>query len=210
MKIDTAHSSIVMLGDDIVVGKFNLTDFSDELGQIDASQTVLLPIFANYVFQETPFQVQLQPQKIQIDYRAPDLLPSVLQEVAERLASVFESAGIRAIGINLDLIVEPSRIGETAIEFCRRHFLADYEHWCEILAPDDEFSNSGRVNYLKDGIQYTLRFEPHYKTEKQSLFLDFNAHQAIEPPVTPQDALSKYDSVRLYVQGILESLQVSE
>lgn len=206
MEIDTAHSSIVMLGDDLVIGKFNVSEYSDVLGVLDPSRTVMMPIFANYAFQDSPFQVQIQPQKIQLDYRAPDLFPQALQEVAQKVAEVFGSAAIRAIGINLDVILGTDRVGETGVEFCLRHFLSDRDHWLQLLAPDDELSNSGRVVYVKDGIQYSMRFEPHYKSDKEKLFLDFNAHQTIEPPVTPSEALSKYGDVRSYVEGILENL----
>lgn len=210
MELETAHSSIVMLGDEIVVGKFDVSSHADALGSIDHSRTVSMPVYANYVFQNSPFQVQVQPQNLQIDYRAPDIFPTRLLDIAREAASVFTDEGIRAIGINLDLIIDPENLGMTGVEFCRENFLAAQDKWQEILGSDEDFSNAGRVTYLKDGIQYAIRFEPHYKSDKNKLFLDFNAHQAIEPPVTHSNALNKYDAVKSYILNILENILVEK
>lgn len=203
MQFDSAHSSIVMLGDDIVVGKYNIADRADVLGELDASQSVLMPVYANYAFRESPYQVQLHLGKFQIDYRAPDLFPAGLLEAGMHAADVFKNDGIRAVGINLNIVLDPELVGESGVEFCLRHFLSDFNTWQEILSPDDGFSNSGRVNYRKDDVIYTIRFEPHYKSDKEKLFLDFNAHQAIEPPVTAAEALGRYDGVKDYIESIL-------
>ena len=203
MEFDTAHSSIVMIGDGIVIGKFNVADCTDVLGTLDATRSVMMPVYANYVFLDSAFQIQIHPGKIQLDYRASDIFPDGLLEVGNHVASVFKDDSIRAIGINLDIIVGPDLVGESGIDFCLKHFLADPSIWKDILAPDEEFSNSGRVNYQKDEIDYTIRFEPHYKSDKNNLFLVFNAHQAIESPVTAEDALKKYDDVKSYIDGIL-------
>ena len=195
-----------MIGDDIVVGKFDVSNHVDVLGKIDHTRSVLMPIYANYAFQDSPFHVQLQPQKIQFDFRGPEIFPDSLVDIAQKAADVFSDDGIRAVGINLDVIIDPETLGATGVEFCRENFLASEDRWRGILEPDDEFSNSGRVNYFKDGIQYTIRFEPHYKSDKNKLFLDINVHQAIEPPVTHSDALSKYGEISSYVLGILATL----
>jgi len=206
MEFDTAHSSIVMLGDSIVIGKFNVSDCSDVLGNLDATRSVLMPVYANYVFQDSAFQIQIHPGKIQIDYRASDIFPNSLLEVANRAATVFNKDGIRAIGTNLDVIIGPELLGESAVEFCLKYFMADIETWKNYLAPDDEFSSSGRINYQKNGIAYTIRFEPHFKSDKKNLFLDINAHQAIEAPVTAGEALKKYNDMKTYIDVFLDNV----
>lgn len=195
-----------MIGDAIVVGKFDVSNHAKVLGPIDPSRTVLMPVYANYLFKDSSFQVQVHPQKLQIDYRAPDIFPASLLEIGNEAASVYSDDEIRALGINLDLVIDPDRLGASGVEFCREHFMATEDKWLEILSPDEDFSNAGRLTFLKDGITYAMRFEPHYKTDKNKLFVDINAHQAIESPVTPSDALNKYDTVKSYTLNILQTI----
>lgn len=199
-----------MIGDDIVVGKFDVSSYADVLGKIDHSRSVMMPIYANYAFQDSPFQVQLQPQKIQFDFRAAEIFPESLIDIAQKAAEVFSDDGIRAVGINLDAVIDPEILGATGVEFCRKNFLVSEDRWRGVLEPDEQLSNSGRVNYFKDGIQYTIRFEPHYKSDKNKLYVDFNAHQAIEPPVTHSNALSKYGDISSHILDVLENIVEAE
>ena len=75
-----------MLGDEFTVGKFDVTEHETILGSLDHSRTIVMPIFGNYAFKDSAFQLQVQPQKILIHYRDGDILPDNLLSISRTAA----------------------------------------------------------------------------------------------------------------------------
>ena len=201
-----------MLGELFVVGAFDFGEHKSILGELDNSRTVVMPVFGDYFFKDSAFHVQIQPQRLQIDFRNDQILPTSLCEIAVAAADALTggspAGSVKAIGVNLDAIVNQDELGETGVEFCARHFISSSDEWKEMLSPDGNLSNAGRLVYNKGGIKYTIRFEPHFKSDMNNLYIDFNAHQEIEPSVTHSDALGKYNVIRSYISNVIQSALV--
>lgn len=214
MEYSSTHSTIVMIGDSFQIGVFDMSAHEQVLGKLDHSRTVVMPIFGDYAFVDSPFHIQIQPNKVQIDFRNHDILPHELQDVATDLALALTAASpeglIRAIGINLNLVITGEELGVSGIDYCARHFISDPDKWEEYLSPGKGFSAAGRLVYDRKGIKYTIRFEPHYKSDMNNLYIDINAHQANEQSVTDSKALNRYKEIRSYILEVLDRALATE
>lgn len=203
------HSSIVIIGDSFTVGAFNVGKHERILGELDATRSITLPVLGNYSFKDSPFHVLIEPQKIQIDYKNENILPNDLLNIALEASTAISSSSpqgiIKAIGINLNVVISPEELGIDGVDYCANHFIADRKRWIDVLSPDDDFSSAGRLSFNRDGVMYTMRFEPHYKSDQKNLFVDINAHQDVEPPLTFSGALKNYDSIKVNILNIFEN-----
>ncbi len=188
----------------VFVGEFPSV-FIDEReifgGQVDGKNLVRAGPVLQCTFAAGRHEILSTPDRISIKTFSDTIMPDDLIEAAELVASRMDSlaAAIKTtdMGFNFDGAIRQSALGKRGIDYCRDLITDKVAR----IAGNSDFSSKCAIAFLKGGLQYNIRIEPHARSSGEDLFFAVNGHQK----ATSGDYL--LDKVSRYRGGFVENTQ---
>ncbi len=168
------QNAVVVVGDRFDAGMFEGEDLfglrSDPQGRV-----VLGPI-AQYTYGGGRYRLGVAPNRVDVAFAAPDVMPQALLEAAQRVAEVIGSAGkavgVTGVGLNCDSSLP---VVSGGAQFCQN--LLDWQSANELL--NDPVPLSIQMREIDGPVMITVRFEPEVASSGQNLYVAVNAHREV-------------------------------
>jgi len=208
MKFLETYSSVVIVGEGFSPSIFSASRYNDILGEPDPENQVIIPILLQQIFPAKKFKVVITPERIDLSYSGPNLLPDSLKELANRFIiklKEFENYKFTAMGLNFNVVIPENSLGKSGTEFCKNKFL-NIESVEDKLDTKSFIANTAKLIYFKKDIKYIVDIEPNFRSKGKDLHVKINAHQKCRNVDELIDAFSNYEAIRDYLNNIHPSL----
>ena len=196
----TYVNTVVIVGDRFDPGMFQAEEFFG--GEIDPGRFVVGPI-AQYSYDSAQQTFELKPNRIDLVDRSDKIMPQELQEEAEKLVAALKqiraAVSITGAGFNCDAVISipPPASGTKII-----HQLVKMNVVTQITGESTDHAVFANIQYMREQLMYSLRFEPDNQTQGQNLLIAINGHQTLEPNELFEQKLSRYQQFRNHVREI--------
>ena len=192
-------SAVVFVGND-----FHRSMFDEQLlfgGNVDRENIAIAGGIGEFRYSSGAFKLAVTPDRVSLD-QTEGILSDELLDAANKVAASFDSASahaVHALGMNVAAIFVQSADGPAGLDFC--HGLLNTALVHDLLGYEVRYALP-RAVFLRAGVQYDLRLEPHFQSNGANLFLHVNAHQN----VTPEENLAKKLEAASHVQPYITEL----
>ncbi|MCY4304015.1 MAG: hypothetical protein OXC62_04420 [Aestuariivita sp.] len=126
--------------------------------------------------------------------------------VADKLENLKQMVRTTAIGFNYEGAIRQSSIGKTGIQYCND--LINIDRLIQITGENNIFSKCNVV-FNKPPFQYTIKIEPHVRSDGADLFFAVNGHQLINQ--TPKELFSekikRYEEFFGYTENLIQQIE---
>ena len=171
-------SAVVFEGDE-----FHRAMFDEQLlfgGNVDRENMTVSGPIGEFHYSSGAYKFAVTPDRISLDH-AEGILSDELLQAANQVATSLASTplhSVRGLGMNVSATFLQTADGPAGLDFCRG--LLNFQSVQDLLGYELRYSLP-RVIFLRAGVQYDLRLEPHFRSNGANLFLHVNAHQNLGP-----------------------------
>ena len=167
-------------------------------GSVDPGRTVVGPM-ANYTYDSGRCAFSLNPSRIDLGVRGPDIMPDELRNTAEGLVSELDAirVAVTVTGLGLNCNVALPRQNGTALS----NQMANLE-LMKVVAGASTPQAMTVATYERGALKYSLRIEPEAQSQGQNLFVAINGHQAVGPTDLVRPTLDHFNAFREYVKEL--------
>lgn len=150
--------------------------------------------------------IQVAPDRISINERSDALFSEDLNELALDIADsiVKHQVEVSGLGINSQAVFTQPKSGVTGTAFCLHFVRADQ---LEGIVNASGVTGLSTLVYLRDGVQYTLKIEPHSASNGANLFTSVNGHQNVAQLSELQGKVAVIPQTRRHVTDLTDRLQ---
>lgn len=174
-------------------------------GQLDPGKQANLGQFALYSYLNGAGWFEVTPERVDIRYLSPDIMPNKLVAATKAVIEMIEAAHgefqVLHFGMNCDTAFSQELIGENGISFCSKLISSTFVNLVkETDAP--LIGGGGAIYTIMDELQYGIKMEPEAESKGKNLFVQINGHQDINAENSLGATLSQVSNFRAYVQRL--------
>ena len=196
------QNSLVFVG-----GEFPVEMFDERAvfnGDLDRGAQVRMGPMGQFSYSAGTYRFEIAPPRIDLKHQGAGIIPDVLVEAANTVATVIEPARravlVSGFGMNCDTVFDRESIGTNGREFCSRLIHEQFSN----LVGTTSGEAMARIRFDEGGVRYEVRIEPHGNSRGENLFVAVNGHQMVS---SDERLDSKFESDRLqafrdYVLGL--------
>lgn len=193
-------SSIVFVGNDFAAKMFDERKLFD--AEPDRERQVRVGPFAQFSYSSGSYQFACTPERIDLKYIGPSILPEEVIVATERVILALDNArgaiSISGFGMNCDTVFEKQLIPTDGRSFCLG--LVNRSNAQRLF--DTSFTAEERFRFTLNSVLFSVRIEPHWRSDGDNLFVSVNGHQSVSPNDTWDSKMTKVDTFRKMVSEL--------
>lgn len=201
-------SSLVFVGT-FPTGMFDERELFD--GRLDSDQRMITGPVVHCSYASGKYQFLATPERIDLrSTNDPQIIPDALVDAARIVVAGIEDARravhVSGVGMNCDTVFDRHLIGGRGADYCLK--LVDPAIMA--LLDAESADTLTRALFKKDALHYEVRFEPHFNSRGDSLFIAVNGHQNVEKAELLDSKIQQVDAFRKYVENLHQRIQKNE
>ena len=197
-----SQSSLVLVGQNFVRSMFDERELFG--GDLDRSRTLFGRTEGDFHYSSGTGTGNFHVSPERISLSAQGTWSDELLDAANRLGSMFKalpSHNVERVGITFEAIFRQRVDGPSGLEVCER--LVGIDTLKDMLGYEIRYALP-RAAFLRGGLQYEVRLEPHFKSGGANLYLNVQVDQEIDTTDDLTTRLTAIPDVRTYVAQLCQ------
>ena len=197
-------SAVVLAGANFDRSTFNAEHVFGE--ELDRHDIVMAGSIGDFRYASGTYRFSVTPERISVEH-SDGLLSGELVDAAGKVVRDLmrlPKHNVTGMGLNVNATFDQAIDGPAGVDFCAG--MVNVDSLSELFGYEPRYALP-RVVFLRAGVQYDVRLEPHFSSGGANLFLHVNAHQNVGPQDRLEEKLDGVSHVRPYVEALCRKIQ---